>query len=118
MKGIPKLCLRVCGLHNLECIIIAISHTVKTQIYCPYKSLAQFRQTGLDLVKEAFERKESIATGYFEVKYYDGYEDEDHEWYYPEITLNVVFYGAIHQLDNKDRDYLVPEDDQTYNNAG
>ena len=91
---------------------------VKTQIICPYKSLTQFRQQGLDLVREAFERKESIATGYFEVKYYDGYEDDDHEWVYPEITLNVIFYGATHQLDNKDRDYLVPEDDQTYNNAG
>ena len=91
---------------------------VKTQIICPYKSLTQFRQTGLDLVKEAFERKESIATGYFEVKYYDGYEDDDHEWCYPEITLNVIFYGASHQLDNIERDYLVPEDDQTYNNAG
>ena len=91
---------------------------VKTQIICPYKSLTQFRQMGLDLVKEAFERKESIATAYFEVKYLDGYEDEDHEWVYPEITLNVVFYGVTHQLDNKDRDYLLPEDDQTYNNAG
>lgn len=89
---------------------------VKTQIHCPYRSLAQFRQTGLDLVKEAFEKKESIATGYFEVKYYDGYEDD--EWHYPEITFNVVFYGVAHQLDNKDRDYLIPEDDQTYNNAG
>ncbi|MBR2248440.1 MAG: hypothetical protein IJ880_15730 [Bacilli bacterium] len=91
---------------------------VKTQIICPYKSLTQFRQMGLDLVKEAFERKESIATGYFEVKYYDGYEDDDQEWVYPEITLNVVFYGSTHTLDEKDRDYLVPEDDQTYNNAG
>ena len=85
---------------------------VKTQINCPYKSLTQFRQMGLDLVKEAFERKESIATGYFEVKYYS-YEDD-----YPEIALNVIFYGATHQLDNKNRDYLIPEDDQTYNNAG
>ena len=85
---------------------------VKTQINCPYKSLTQFRQTGLDLVKEAFEKKESIATGYFEVKYYS-YEDD-----YPEIALNVIFYGATHQLDNKNRDYLIPEDDQTYNNAG
>lgn len=85
---------------------------VKTQINCPYKSLTQFRQTGLDLVKEAFEKKESIATGYFEVRYYS-YEDD-----YPEISLNVIFYGATHQLDNKNRDYLIPEDDQTYNNAG
>ena len=85
---------------------------VKTQINCPYKSLTQFRQMGLDLVKEAFERKESIATGYFEVKYYS-YEDD-----YPEIALNVIFYGTTHQLDNKNRDYLIPEDDQTYNNAG
>jgi hypothetical protein len=89
---------------------------VKTQINCPYKSLTQFRQSGLDLVKEAFERKESIATGYFEVEYLDGLEDD--EYYYPEITLNVVIYGASHQLDNKDRDYLLPEDDQTYNDAG
>ena len=91
---------------------------VKTQIICPYKSLTQFRQMGLDLVKEAFEKKESIATGYFEVKYYEGYEDDDQEWCYPEITLNVIFYGTSHQLDNKDRDYLIPKDDQTYNNAG
>jgi hypothetical protein len=91
---------------------------VKTQIICPYKSLTQFRQMGLDLVKEAFERKESIATGYFEVKYYGGYEDEDHEWVYPEITLNVIFYGATHEIDNKNRDYLLPEDDQTYSDAG
>ena len=89
---------------------------VKTQINCPYKSLTQFRQMGLDLVKEAFERKESIATGYFEVKYYDGYEDDG--WYCPEITLNVIFYGTTHQVDTKDRDYLIPKDDQTYNNAG
>lgn len=80
---------------------------VKTQINCPYKSLEQFRQTGLDLVKEAFERKTSIATGYFEVKYYD----EDGDWCYPEITLNVIFYGATHQLDNIERDYLTPKDD-------
>ena len=79
---------------------------VKTQINCPYKSLAQFRQTGLDLVKEAFERKTSIATGYFEVKYY-----EDGDWCCPEITLNVIFYGATHQLDNIERDYLTPKDD-------
>lgn len=84
---------------------------VKTQINCPYKSLAQFRQAGLDLVKEAFERKTSIATGYFEVRYYDGYEDDDHEWCYPEITLNVIFYGTIHILDNIERDYLTPKDD-------
>lgn len=80
---------------------------VKTQINCPYKSLTQFRQTGLDLVKEAFERKTSIATGYFEVRYYDGYEDDG----CPEITLNVIFYGATHQLDNIERDYLTPKDD-------
>lgn len=91
---------------------------VKTQINCPYKSLTQFRQMGLDLVKEAFKRKTSIVTGYFEIRYYDGYEDDNHEWCYPEITLNVIFYGATHQLDNKDRDYLIPKDDQTYNNAG
>lgn len=91
---------------------------VKTQITCPYGSLTQFRQQGLDLVKESFEKKESIATAYFEVKYLDGYEDEDHQWWNPEITLNVVFYGATHEIDNKDRDYLTPEDDQTYNNAG
>lgn len=84
---------------------------VKTQINCPYKSLAQFKQAGLDLVKEAFERKTSIATGYFEVRYYDGYEDDDHEWCYPEITLNVIFYGTIHILDNIERDYLTPKDD-------
>ena len=82
---------------------------VKTQINCPYKSLTQFRQTGLSLVKEAFERKTSIATGYFEVRYYDGYEDDG--WCYPEITLNVIFYGATHQLDNIERDYLIPKDD-------
>lgn len=80
---------------------------VKTQINCPYKSLTQFRQTGLSLVKEAFERKTSIATGYFEVRYYDGYEDDG----CPEITLNVIFYGATHQLDNIERDYLIPKDD-------
>ena len=85
---------------------------VKTQINCPYKSLTQFRQMGLDLVKESFERKKSIATGYFEVNYYDDEQD------YPEITLNVIFYGTSHQLYNKDRDYLIPKDDQTYNNAG
>ena len=82
---------------------------VKTQINCPYKSLTQFRQTGLNLVKEAFERKTSIATGYFEVRYYDGYEDDG--WCCPEITLNVIFYGATHQLDNIERDYLIPKDD-------
>ena len=84
---------------------------VKTQINCPYKSLAQFRQAGLDLVKEVFEKKQSIATGYFEVKYYDGYEDDNHEWCYPEITLNVIFYGTTHILDNIERDYLIPKDD-------
>ena len=84
---------------------------VKTQINCPYKSLAQFRQAGLDLVKEVFERKTSIATGYFEVRYYDGYEDDNHEWCYPEITLNVIFYGTTHILDNIERDYLTPKDD-------
>lgn len=91
-------------------------NAVKTQIYCPYKSLEQFKQMGLDLVKEAFEKKQSIATGYFEVKYYDGYEDNG--WCYPEITLNVIFYGTTHQVDTKDRDYLIPTDDQIYNNAG
>ena len=84
---------------------------VKTQINCPYKSLTQFRQMGLDLVKEAFKRKTSINTGYFEIRYYDGYEDDNHEWCYPEITLNVIFYGATHQLDNIERDYLIPKDD-------
>ena len=67
-------------------------------------------------VKEVFEKKQSIATGYFEVKYYDGYEDDG--WYCPEITLNVIFYGTTHQVDTKDRDYLIPKDDQIYNNAG
>ena len=86
-------------------------NAVSTQINCPYKSLAQFRQAGLDLVKEVFERKTSIATGYFEVKYYDGYEDDNHEWCYPEITLNVIFYGTTHILDNIERDYLTPKDD-------
>ena len=86
-------------------------NAVLTQINCPYKSLAQFRQAGLDLVKEVFERKTSIATGYFEVKYYDGYEDDNHEWCYPEITLNVIFYGTTHILDNIERDYLTPKDD-------
>ena len=84
-------------------------NAVSTQINCPYKSLTQFRQTGLNLVKEAFERKTSIATGYFEVRYYDGYEDDG--WCCPEITLNVIFYGATHQLDNIERDYLIPIDD-------
>ena len=86
---------------------------VKTQMICSYNSLQQFKDTGISLVKEVFERKQSIETGYFRVSYVEEYEDD-----YPEIALNVIFYGATHQLDNKNRDYLIPEDDQTYNNAG
>ena len=38
---------------------------VKTQMICPYKSLKQFKDTGMKLVKEVFEKKQSISTGYF-----------------------------------------------------
>ena len=91
---------------------------VKTQMICPYNSLQQFKDTGISLVKEVFERKQSIETGYFRVNYVEEYEDEEGHIEPPEIHLNVIIYGTEHILGTKDRDYLEPKDDQTYNNAG
>ena len=91
---------------------------VKTQMICPYNSLKQFKDTGISLVKEVFERKQSIETGYFRVSYVEEYEDEEGNVEPPEIHLNVIIYGTEHILGTKDRDYLEPKDDQTYNNAG
>lgn len=92
--------------------------TVSTDKNCPYKSLRQFRETGMKLVKEVFERKQSVETGFFQVKYLDGYMNDENIWEPPEIHLNVIFYGTQHILGKENRDYLEPDDDQTYPDAG
>ena len=91
---------------------------VLTDKRCPYKSLGQFRETGMKLVKEAFDRQQSIETGFFQVKYLPGYTNDENIWEAPEINLNVVFYGTSHLIGEENRDYLTPEDDQTYTDAG
>lgn len=93
-------------------------NAVSTQINCPYESLQQFKDTGMKLVKEAFEKKKSIATGYFRIVYNEGYTNDDGIYERPEIGLDVEIYGTSHIIGDSDRDYLLPEDDKTYNNAG
>jgi hypothetical protein len=91
---------------------------VSTDKHCPYKSLGQFRETGMSLVKEVFERKKSIETGFFRVEYLEGCTNDEGIWEEPEISLNVIFYGSSHLIGEQNRDYLTPEDDQTYTDAG
>lgn len=91
---------------------------VSTQMICPYKSLQHFKDTGMNLVKEVFENKRSIATGYFRVVYNEGYTNEEGIYELPEINLDVEIYGTSHTIGDENRDYLEPEDDQTYNDAG
>lgn len=91
---------------------------VSTQINCPYTSLKQFISTGMKLVKEAFDNKQSIETGYFKVLYLDEYVNEEGITEKAEISLDVIIYGTSHVLNEEERDYLIPEDDQTYNYPG
>ena len=91
---------------------------VFTDKHCPYKSLGQFQKTGMALVKEVFEKKQSIETGFFRVEYLEGYTNDEGIWEAPEISLNVIFYGSSHLIGEQNRDYLEPEDDQTYSSAG
>jgi hypothetical protein len=93
-------------------------NAVSTDKNCPYTSLGQFKETGMKLVKEAFVERRSVETGFFQVKYLDGYTNDENIWEAPEIHLNVVFYGTEHLIGEENRDYLLPEDDQTYPDAG
>ena len=78
---------------------------------CPYKSLGQFKETGMKLVEEVFVEKRSVETGFFKVSYLEGYTNDEGIWEPPEIHLNVIFYGAEHVIGGENRDYLLPEDD-------
>ena len=91
---------------------------VLTDKHCPYKSLWQFKETGMKLLEEVFNTHTSVETGFFQVKYLDGYTNDENIWEAPEIHLNVIFYGSEHLIGEENRDYLTPEDDQTYPDAG
>lgn len=91
---------------------------VSTDKHCPYKSLGQFQETGMKLVREVFIEKRSVETGFFRVEYLEGYTNDEGIWEPAEIRLNVIFYGTEHILGEENRDYLTPEDDQTYPDAG
>ena len=86
-------------------------NAVSTQINCPYKSLQHFKDTGMAMIKDVFENKRSVSTGYFRVIYNEGYINDDGIYEYPEISLDVEIYGNSHTIEG-DRDYLNP-DDQT-----
>ena len=83
---------------------------VKTQINCPYKSLQHFKDTGMAMIKDVFENKRSVSTGYFKVIYNEGYTNDDGIYEYPEISLDVEIYGSSHTIGDKNRDYLNPDD--------
>ena len=86
-------------------------NAVSTQINCPYNSLQHFKDTGMAMIKDVFENKRSVSTGYFRVIYNEGYINDDGIYEYPEISLDVEIYGNSHTIEG-DRDYLNP-DDQT-----
>ena len=86
-------------------------NAVLTQINCPYKSLQHFKDTGMAMIKEVFENKHSISTGYFKVLYNEGYTDDNGVYEYPEITLDIEIYVSSHTIgDKENRDYLNPDD--------
>jgi len=91
---------------------------VSTDKHCPYKSLGQFHDTGMKLIKEAFNEQRSVETGFFRVEYLEAFTNDEGIREPPEIRLNVIFYGADHVIGEENRDYLTPEDDQTYPDAG
>ena len=63
------------------------------------------------MIKEVFENKHSISTGYFKVLYNEGYTDDNGVYEYPEITLDIEIYGSSHTIgDKENRDYLNPDD--------
>jgi hypothetical protein len=65
----------------------------------------------MSLVKEVFERRQSVETGFFRVEYLEGYTNDEGIWEEPEISLNVIFHGSSHLIGEQRRDYLTPEDD-------